>query len=327
MNVLPESWFAWQAESVPDWATDSGCPSSLRSPAAVAYWAYYLDTKDSFTPEQRLWHLSVLARWSPGHALIHAFSDMKEHFQSIRDDREDQSTQDLQQALNFWLCKDNGGTLEQVVTKEFNDAAAQLKAIRNDATNSAMKPYESLLGKWCISTGWEESKSYHDYYHLQCPMYRDQIVSTYFSDLVCWPVEEGTKRFPVASFNSFAFDRPRDIWLRYAVRLEEQFVRRLVDLLIDHQAIGTGLTRDTIIKNLRHQKSFRFSASQNTFNQLYNQALNEKIKQVSIERGFDRAWKLGCAAITTMYDISAVANAPVVAQLKGLENPAAPSSF
>ncbi|EZG43748.1 hypothetical protein GNI_160520 [Gregarina niphandrodes] len=328
-SVLPESWFACQPESLPSWAPRSIFQGGLRSAATVAYWAYYLDTRDAMSPEQRLWNLSILARWSPAQALIHAFSDMKEHFQSIRDDREDHPTAVIKQALGLW-CKHNGvdfgGATSRRVTNDLQDLARQLTIIRNGPVDSAMDLYESRLGKWVKLAALEIATSKHHYCSFLYRRYRDSMISTYFADLIHWKVPESKKRFPVACPFPFSFSRVGHTWLRYAVRLEEQFVRRLIHLLIEEHVVETGHTHEAIVWELCYQKSFRFSAPKDKFNQLYDRALNDAIVQVSIERAFDRAWKLGCAAITTMYDVSAVTNAPLLAQFPALER-TTPESF
>ncbi|EZG43385.1 hypothetical protein GNI_174650 [Gregarina niphandrodes] len=233
--------------------------------------------------------------------------------------------EELDQAKDIWLggknCFRFGLGVTDTVIEKLGDIAHQLSEIRT--TNSPPRElYESRLGKWIATLGLILARS--DYYmdHYIYFKHRNRVLFTYFADLVRWQVPEQRGSFPATNGDGFRFIQTEHRGLRMAIRHEELFVRRLMDLLIEQHAVDTGLTRHTIIENLRHEKAFRFSAHEDTFNRLYSQASNETIARVVTEWAYHRAWALGCAAVTTMYDVATVANAPALAEFPSLRTKA-----
>ncbi|EZG43022.1 hypothetical protein GNI_195950 [Gregarina niphandrodes] len=143
---------------------------------------------------------------------------------------------------------------------------------------------------------------------------RDRVVSAYFSKLLSWQAPpEDEAHFPVGEDYESA-QRPS---FRRWVRVEEQLVCHLVDLLIDQHVadsrqMGSPLTREDVICSLRREERFRFSASEETFNRLYDRSVRETAARVATEEAYEYSWKASCNAITLVSDVAAAIDEPLL---------------
>ncbi|EZG43747.1 hypothetical protein GNI_160510 [Gregarina niphandrodes] len=326
-SAVPLSWFGYKPESFHHWVPSSISPASLRSAAAVAYWAHFLDTRDAMSPEQILRHLSVLARWSPAQAFMHVSDNLKKHSPQFNGAQRHYCLSNLMQSIELWLCFRRSPDAVPVHDHVSRRMAGDLHSFMHELTlmdgsdDREIHVYsESEMGGWMNSMALQAAERFRQDYLAKYRKRRNCFSSAYFSDLVSWqvPSEEEVVHFPVGQDLGFELDGPGRYALRQTVWLEEQLARRVTELLIEREtAVDEHLneippTRDDVIRRfLGQQKSFRFRASEETFRQLYEQALEETVNRVAAEEGHEYAWRVACAAITMMYHVFGVVDAPV----------------
>ncbi|EZG44966.1 hypothetical protein GNI_142170 [Gregarina niphandrodes] len=163
---------------------------------------------------------------------------------------------------------------------------------------------ESQVGPWINLVASEVTKALGHRYRDVYQKCRNCLIAAYFPGSGSWvDVWDTEPHFPVGHRNDFRLNRLEQYSLHRRVWMEEQLVRRFLHLLIDQHVADTGLTQDAVISSMHRPGSITFSAEEETFNQLYDQALNETIAQAAIEQGYDYAWRVACAAITIVYDV------------------------
>ncbi|EZG81884.1 hypothetical protein GNI_017800 [Gregarina niphandrodes] len=173
---------------------------------------------------------------------------------------------------------------------------------------------ETQLRNWTNTIVQQAAEIRHERYLQVYRERRVRVVSAYFSKLLCWQVRsEDEARFPVGEDYEFV----RLPSFRRWVRVEEQLVCHLVDLLIDQHVadcrqMGSPQTREDVICSLRREERFRFSASEETFNQLYDRSVRETAARVAAEEAYEYAWKASCNAITLVSDVAAAIDEPLL---------------
>ncbi|EZG82432.1 hypothetical protein GNI_016570 [Gregarina niphandrodes] len=324
--LLARSWFAPVEQGSSSSFFDRPLPSSA---AGVAYWAYYLDRRDSMSPEQRLRHLSILGRWYPGQAFMYVLTELKEYcqtftteeyYQSLFTGGIERSLNEITRAAELWLTYDQRERApnrppDRMVEFMRSNVEDFVRPLHQLDVSLMTKVYsEPRLEKWIHLTA---SLVAEDYYRQVMGSYRDYqylLAPAYFPNLMSrqMPLHEEI-HFPAGGITEFALNRVEEHALRQVMGLEERLVRRLLHLLLDKHAVATGLPHNAVLRAFLRDPNFTFSISEEMFRQLYDQALIETVTQVATEHGYDCAWRCACAAITLVYGVSLVCDAPLFA--------------
>ncbi|EZG71440.1 hypothetical protein GNI_052690 [Gregarina niphandrodes] len=319
ISLLPLPWFARQLPCSDMWANTFPDGFSLRTPLAVAHWAYHLNT--SISPQEKLRSLAVLARWTPGPAFTQAFVLLMKQSPmlptgSTLDDLRLTSLGELCQVMARWLVTfaPDGyvpDVLTKMMTRDLRQVVCLLTTVQATSVNEARDTYEQRLKTWIGRVVFREAKARHDDYFATYRRLRDRVISAYFSGLVSWEVPAfGEATFPVGRdgiFEDGIFEVDRAE--QQCSLVEEQLVRRLTQHLINVHAMNSKQEPEVVLYSFR-QPDFKFSASEAAFHQLYQVALEETVDPVALQEAHEYAWKVACAAIALIYDVSAVINTP-----------------
>ncbi|EZG78353.1 hypothetical protein GNI_037510 [Gregarina niphandrodes] len=307
-TVLPESWFAYRSESDPSCWPPIPRPCS---PLALAHWAFYLEKRDAMPSEQRLLSLATLARWNPAQAFMHAYADLKKDSPLFSGDDYSPDlfatrVNSFQRAVELWLCQDQYGhaSLDHRVDRTTWAMEAFLEELRTQLANRTISEAgelysESQMGPWINSVASEVAKALGHRYRDVYQKCRNRLFSAYFPGSGPWEDDWDTEpHFPVGHRDDFRLNRLEQYDLHKTVWIEEQLVRRFLQLLIDHHVASTGLTHDAVISSMHKPGHTTFSTDEETLYRFYDQALNETVARAAIEQGYDYAWRVACAAIT-----------------------------
>ncbi|EZG67935.1 hypothetical protein GNI_065420 [Gregarina niphandrodes] len=305
--VLPRAWLESEYKSFAPWAPGVIFPgdSRLRSAVGVAYWAHYLDTKDSMTPAQRVWSLSVLARWYPGQAFKQMLAELKEHPPVFADGGQMFVLQRLTRlAVRRMMGECVGLGSDEMSWRMAEDIAY----IAPFVARCSGEDVGVLVHRTMSQVASDRYAQYHVTYHN----HPERLYSACFSGLVPWkmsglemagevPPPEAA-HFPVECAPGLDIYDPGQNALRGFLGLEERLVRRLGQMLIAEHATETLLPPDHIERSLVEQESFKFSVSEEKFRGLYERALEEIVGRAATEEAFNYAWRAICRAVAMVYE-------------------------
>ncbi|EZG82429.1 hypothetical protein GNI_016540 [Gregarina niphandrodes] len=304
-------------------------PEGSWSVPGVAHLAYYLELRDSMSPQEKLRYLSTLARWYPAQAFMHVFTDLKKHSPLFTQEGYDpkidgnvwqkEDLNKFQQAICLWLGYERKNDIEPMrdsivgpmvgellyfLDVIMDEASSKHGGNRNVAARTAAR--KSRMGQWINSMAVDRARVLRKCYIARYSDRQESLISAYLSGLLSWQGPSPVMHPPVGlneccGINPLRSCQPYQ--LRQLLWMEEQLVCRLVHMLIDQHAAETCQQREDVIDRFMHSPS-ALCVSETTYRQLYSKALKETAVQVAIEQGYDFAWRVACAGITIVYGLS-----------------------